>query len=153
LFQGGIAQIHVPYAPGSPRFRDITVSTTGLGANALSLAPAECPGGTLLPGNQVCVQLEDRGYAYKFGGTFARGQAVKAFISSQLGQYNYIQEWNFHDDGTIEPRVGLTGRLQIVDSGAQYLPYGARLNPESDPTPLVGRSHMHNVYYRLDFDI
>ena len=29
LFRGSIAQVHVPYHPGSPRFFDLTTSTSG----------------------------------------------------------------------------------------------------------------------------
>jgi len=153
LYRGSISQIHVPYSPGSPRFRDVGISTAGLGANAIALSPAECPGGTLYDGGKICVRVEDRGFAWKYGSSSARGQVLSIFMASQLGNYTYVNMWNFQDDGTIEVRTGLTGRLQIVDSGAAFLPYGSRLNPESDPTPAVGRNHQHNIYYRLDFDI
>lgn len=153
LHQGSIAQIHVPYLTGSPRFVDVTDSTTGLGVNAITLSAAECSGGTLYLGGKICVNVEDRGYAWKYSTSFQHGESVSAFMASQLGQYTYVNHWEFHDDGTIEPRLALTGRLQKVDSGAAFLPYGSRLNPESDPTPRVGISHMHNIYYRLDFDI
>src|SRR5690242_9661159 len=44
LAQAHIAQLHVPYLPGSPRFRDITKDSSGFGHTALVLDPAECPG-------------------------------------------------------------------------------------------------------------
>jgi primary-amine oxidase len=124
-----------------------------MGANAVILSAAECPGGTLYDGGRICVKVEDRGFAYKYLSTSAQSQQLSIFMSSQLGRYNYINEWNFQDNGTMEVKTGLTGQLQIVDSGAQWLPYGSRLNPESAPVPMVGRNHAHNVYYRLDFDI
>jgi len=151
LFKGTIAEVHVPYHTGSPRFFDVTSSTNGLGANAVALTPAEC-GGALFDANQICVQNADGGYGWKFGNSFRLAQAVEIFMSSQLGMYNYINKWTFHDNGSIEPQVGLTGRLQEIAAGAGYLPYGAQLNPAAGP-PLVGKSHMHNFYYRLDFDI
>src|SRR5262245_28363695 len=151
LFKGTISEVHVPYHTGVARFRDVTSSTSGLGANAVVLVAAECAG-TLFDGNRICVQNADGGYGWKFGTSFRTAQSIEIFMSSQLGQYNYINKWTFHDDGTIEPQVGLTGRLQSFGSGAAFLPYGSQLNPAAS-TPLVGKSHMHNCYYRLDFDI
>src|SRR5262245_22675170 len=98
LYRGSIAQIHVPYQPGSPRFRDVGVSTSGMGAGAVILSPAECPIGTLYDGGRICVSVEDRGFAWKFGSSSQRGEALSIFMSSQLGQYNYVNMWNFQDN-------------------------------------------------------
>jgi len=138
LFRASISQIHVPYETGSPRFHDLTTSIDGLGNNAQILAGGECPGGALYDGNRICKQFEDRGYAWKNGPAYQRGQVVSVFMSSQLGRYNYVNQWNFQDDGVIEPKLGLTGRLQVIGSGAGYLPYGQRLDPESGAVPVVG---------------
>jgi primary-amine oxidase len=153
LYRGSIAQVHVPYQPGSPRFLDVGVSTAGMGANAIVLSPSECPGGTLYDGGRICTVVEDRGFAWKFLATSARGQELSIFMASQLGNYTYINSWNFQDNGSIEVRTGLTGRLQIVDTTPDYLPYGSKLSPEGDPSLRIGRNHQHNIYYRLDFDI
>ena len=152
LFRATIAEVHVPYHSGSPRFHDVTSSTDGLGVNAVPLAAAECAG-TRFDGNRICVQNADGGYAWKMMSSFRTAQAVEIFMSSQLGNYNYINKWTFHDDGSIEPQVGLTGQLQEYGDGAAYLPYGGQVNPAGAAVPHVGKSHMHNFYYRLDFDI
>lgn len=152
LHRATLAEVHVPYHTGTPRFLDVTDSTQGLGAGAVALAAAECDG-TRFDGNRICVANEDGGFGWKFGTSFRTQQAIQIFMSSQLGNYNYIVMWTFHDDGTIEPSIGLTGRLQTSGSGTAYLPYGARLNPETTNPAIVGKSHMHNFYYRLDFDI
>jgi primary-amine oxidase len=152
LHRASLAEVHVPYDNNAARFRDVTLDTAGLGANAIALAPAECDG-TLFDGNRVCVSNEDGGYGWKFSSSFRTKQRVEVFMASQLGQYTYINKWTFHDDGTIEPEVGLTGRLQILSSNAANLPFGSRLNPQSAGTPSIGLNHMHNFYYRLDFDI
>lgn len=49
----------------------------------------------------------------------------------QAGWYRYIMEWRFASDGTIRPRFG----------------FGATDNP------CVCATHVHHVYWRLDFDI
>jgi primary-amine oxidase len=148
LFSAHVAQLHVPYLPGSPRFLDLNY---GLGVHAVILTPEECSGGTLYSNNKICVRSDSHGFGWKFGGASRRKEVLEIFMSSQIGAYNYINKWDFHDDGTIEPQMGLTGQLQVVASGAQYLPYGFRLNAESEPTPQVGIAHLHNVYYRLVF--
>jgi primary-amine oxidase len=153
LFKGTLAEVFVPYHTGSARFLDVTQSTSGLGVGAVALSAAECSGGTLFDGNRICVNNEDGGYGWKFGTSFRTAQAIEIYMSSQLGQYNYINKWTFHDDGVIEPEVGLTGRLQQYGFSSAYFPYGQRVNPESAGTPTVAKSHMHNFYYRLDFDI
>jgi primary-amine oxidase len=151
LARATIAEVHVPYHTGSPRYHDATSGTAGLGANAIPLAAAEC-GGRLFDGNRICVRNADGGYGWKYGTSFRRAQAIEIFMSSQVGQYNYINLWRFHDDGVIEPEVGLTGQLQSYGDGAAYLPYGRSVNP-AGAAPLVAKAHMHNFYYRLDFDI
>lgn len=151
LTRGTIAEVHVPYHTGAPRFFDVTVSTSGLGAEAVALAPAECTG-TRFDANRICVQNHDGGFGWKFGTSYRQAQAIEIFMSSQVGAYNYINKWTFHDDGTIEPQIGLTGRLQRFGTGPAHLPYGSQVNSAS-AIPHVAKSHMHNFYYRLDFDI
>jgi primary-amine oxidase len=151
LFRGSIAEVHVPYHTGSPRFLDITLSTAGLGANALNLATTECIGVLVDP--KVCREMHDRGYAWKFAGLFQKGEEVTYWISSQLGQYNYLTRWTFRDDGSFRPEAGLTGRLQIIRNGPAFSPFGSRVNPEAASPAQFGINHMHNLYWRLDFDI
>jgi primary-amine oxidase len=152
LYQGSISEVHVPYHTGTPRFFDLTLSTSGLGANAITLDAAECPGGVLIAPT-VCRQVDERGFAWKFGGLFQAGQAIKYWMASQLGQYTYIPIWTFRDDGTIEPAIGFTGRLDVIRSGSQYAAFGSRLDNTANGTPQYGLNHMHNVYWRLDLDI
>jgi primary-amine oxidase len=151
LFRGSIAEVHVPYHTGTPRFLDVTLSTAGLGANALNLAGSECSGVLVNP--RVCREIHDRGYAWKFASLFQRGHEVTYWISSQLGQYNYITSWTFRDDGSFHAELGFTGRLQVLSTGSANAPFGSRVNPQSASPPQFGINHMHNVYWRLDFDI
>lgn len=153
LSRGSIAELHVPYIVGTPRFLDVTENSPGLGVNAIPFSAAECAGGTLLVNNLICEDIEDRGYAWKYLNTFQHGELVAVSLASQAGLYTYINRWEFHDDGTIEPRLGMTGRLARYATGAAYAPYGSRVNSETSDTPAIALSHLHNIYYRLDFDI
>jgi primary-amine oxidase len=153
LSRGSIAELHVPYTQGSPRYLDVSRDTAGLGANALPLSAAECAGGTLLVNGLICQNIEDRGYAWKYRSSFQHGESVSVFLVSQVGDYTYINLWEFMDDGTIEPHLGLAGRLQKYATGEAYAPYGSRVDSEGNETPTYGLTHLHNVYYRLDLDI
>jgi len=132
LSDATVAQMFVAYESGQPRYHDVAY---GLGPGMQALSPQlDCPGGALLANRRVCRMIEDRGLSEKFctGGNCAtrRGHALVLWSSAQSGAYNYLIRWEFHDDGTIEPMIGLGGVLQF------------------------GRTaHTHNVYWRLDVDI
>ena len=132
LSDATVAQIFVPYETGQPRYHDVAY---GLGPVMQALSQTlDCPGGALLANRRVCRQVEDRGLTEKFcaGGSCAtrRGKALVLWSSIQSGAYNYIIKWEFHDDGVVEPALGLAGVLQF------------------------GRTaHIHNIYWRLDLDI
>jgi len=51
----------------------------------------------------------------------------------QAVNYQYVHQWEFRADGSIEAKVGLGGRLWTYNA-------------------LTG-GHIHNFYFRLDFDI
>ena len=155
LFDASIAQIHVPYDDNGARFHD--VSDYGLGDdgsdnnNLVGLTAAECRSGTLGYFNAkaaVCHRIVDNGSAYRKGTSRKSSQLLKVFSMSKVGQYVYGIDWDFHDDGHIKPSIVATGALQRFTS----------LDNESqgwlvDAGSRVGLSHMHNFYWRLDFDI
>ncbi|MGV9597520.1 copper amine oxidase [Streptosporangium sandarakinum] len=147
LRTAALAQIHVPYDSGTPRYHDIGA----LGATAIPLQAVDCPGGARR-GQFVCVTTRPRGHAYLKGGdgepaTTAQGRELVVFSAFQVGWYTYLVEWGFSDDGAITPRVGATGSLS-----------GFTTTPEHGWPIGVGRatfeeSHSHNIFWRLDFDI
>lgn len=61
----------------------------------------------------------------------------------QVGNYQYIQRWEFRADGLIEPSIGLGGPL----FGSQ--PWFK----EPTRSELRRRSHVHSFYYRLHFQL
>ncbi|MGV9771870.1 copper amine oxidase [Streptosporangium sp. NPDC003464] len=142
-----LAQIHVPYDSGSPRYHDIGA----LGDSAIPLQAADCPAGERRL-QYVCVTTRARGHAYLKPGyeepnISAQGQDLVVFAAFQVGWYTYLAEWAFSDDGAITPRVGATGSLA-----------GSTTTPEHGWPIGVGsadfeESHSHNIFWRLDFDI
>ncbi|HMN29063.1 MAG TPA: hypothetical protein PKE45_13005, partial [Caldilineaceae bacterium] len=148
LSQASIAQVHVPYDDGSARFHDIT--DDGFGAENLNdLTPADCPNGVLLKygaKDALCQQIEPRGYAFKGLGTQAQGQALSLFSVSTSGEYNYIPVWRFLDNGAIEFLMGAAGKLQRYTTDSRF-GWPVRTNN------TLGTAHIHNYYWRLDFDL
>lgn len=148
LAQGSIAQVHVPYDDNSARFHDITDDGFG-GDNLNGLTPAECPGGVLLQfgaKNVLCQQVQARGYAFKGLGAQEQGELLSLFSVSTSGEYNYIPVWRFADDGAIHLLMGAAGKLQRYTNDSRY-GWPVRANG------LRGTSHIHNYYWRLDFDL
>lgn len=149
LAQANLAQVHVPYDDNGARFHDL--SDYGLGGNNLDdLTPDDCPNGTLIRDGTkdvLCQQIQSAGYAYKFYATQQQGYALNLFSVSHIGQYNYVPELHFYDNGIIEFGVGATGKLQRFGTNPAY---GWPLNSGNT---TYGISHMHNYYWRLDFDI
>lgn len=153
LARATLAEVHVPYDNNAARFLDVTTDTSGLGDNAITLSGSECSG-TLQLSNQACVENEDGDYRWKYHGSFATMHAVVVSMASQLGEYTYINRWVFREDGTIEPMVGLTGNLQLYSNTASDAPqFGSNVGLAPPQQPVIGLNHMHNFYYRLDFDI
>ncbi|MFI6788309.1 copper amine oxidase [Nonomuraea sp. NPDC050383] len=149
LRSAALAQIHVPYDSGEPRYHDLG----SLGESAIALSAADCPGGERR-GTKVCVTTRARGHALLkdgFGDEELRrsrqGQELVVLSAYQVGWYAYVAEWVFGDDGSITPRLGATGSLAgTVTTPGHGWPIG------------VGRrhfeeSHSHNVFWRLDFDV
>ena len=149
LAQANLAQIHVPYDDNGARFHDL--SDYGLGGGNLNdLTPADCPNGTLVRDGTkdvLCQQIQSTGYALKYYTTQQQGSALNLFSVSHIGMYNYVSELRFHDNGSIEFGVGATGQLQRISSDPIY---GWPLNNGST---TYGVAHLHNYYWRLDFDL
>jgi primary-amine oxidase len=131
LSDARLGEIFVPYHSGKPRFYDIKGSNYKLRL----LTTKECPpsvGGTLLAASFVCQEVRDSGVAWRRGDTVRRGQELVLWGILQAGNYQYIIEWTFQDDGTFKGQVGSTG-------------------PTRRKTPTQG--HMHAFTWRVDIDL
>ncbi len=157
LAQAHLAQIHVPYDDNGARYHDSTDS--GLGGTYLTkLGAADCPGGQLRSssnGSVLCQQVVPRGYAFRYTtsgiDSISQGYAINLFSISHVGEYNYIVQWQFADDGAILPSVGATGKLQRLGT---YVSATQGWPLRTSGTGVVrGVGHNHNYYWKLDFDM
>lgn len=149
LAQANLAQLHVPYDDNGARFHDLSDYGMG-GFNLNDLTPSDCPNGTLIRENTkdvLCQHIGPAGYLYKYYSAQAQSHVLTLFAVSHIGEYNYITQWRFYDNGVIEPAVGATGRLQRFSGNPAY---GW---PLDSANAVYGVSHMHTYYWRLDFDL
>lgn len=152
LAQAGLGQIHVPYDDDGARFHDVSDYGLGDDTHLNNLTSGDCPGGTLLAlagKNMVCRKFVTEGPAWLSESEGRASQSLRLYSVSHVGAYNYIPEWRFFDDGTIEPSIGATGRLQRRGSNSDH-GWFIRSGGGSD---AYGISHMHNYFWRLDFDL
>jgi primary-amine oxidase len=154
----GLAEIYVPYDPGQPRPEDFQ---DGVGINLAELHPGQdcLPGSACImlnaegkPEGRRVVGIHEEATGLMFLGEAGRayGQKLVLWCASRLGGYTYFVRWQLRDDGMIMPQVGLTGKLEhtrntpIPGRGSQVA---------AKPRPVYAPSHVHNFYFRLDFDI
>ncbi|MFJ2830073.1 copper amine oxidase [Streptomyces sp. NPDC087263] len=164
LTSAKLAQIHVPYDDGKAEYDDLTGA--GFGQGLMNLAPGECPGGTIkkvkIPNawdpehptaNGLCTTTRTRGHAYRMQGDTAskvyqtQGKDLLVYTVNQVGWYEYITEWRFQDDGTVNMNVGATGSLSPGDYNAG----DGRGWPIGRGARSYATSHSHNVFWRLQF--
>ena len=149
LFDARVAEIFVPYHSGGPRFRDISQFTH---FSMLTLDKAKFP---LPPGvtpaadpkddvrqiigsdQKICREMRDY-LAWMQNRAVRYGQEVTYFSVLGAGNYNYIMEWTFRDDGTILARAGSTG---------------PKLDASTAVRSGMSEGHMHNFTWRLDIDL
>ncbi len=145
-----IAQIHVPYDDDGARYHD--VSDYGLGTSQYlnNLQAADCPDGVRVQENGknvICRSVYTDETSSLTNNATTPSEILSVFSVSHVGAYNYIPEYRFHDTGVIEPVMGATGTLQRYGSNTAE---GWTVRTGSNP---VGISHLHNYYWRLDFDL
>ncbi len=132
-----IADLFVPYHKSSYiRFFDLT----GFSFPLAEVKEEDAgPTGILLPaftGDRyptVVREVKDRGVVWKdYANGVRRGREMLLWSGLQAGNYMYLMQYGFQDDGTITFRVGATG---------QNLPGNRR------------EAHMHNAHWRIDIDL
>jgi len=157
LRYAGLAEVFVPYNRGEPRPEDFG---DGIARKMIELFP----GKDCVPGSLGCyawnkdgtaagkryVMLHEEGTGLSYVGNLGRayGKMLVLWCAYNLDGYHYISRWRFLGDGTLMPEIGLTGPLQHVGTG-DASPYGSLVGKGKVFAP----SHVHNLYFCLDFDV
>lgn len=150
VYEANIAEIFVPYHDGDPNHRLYDTQYTTATNAIRSITAQDVDGVTAelvtLPGDTVptaAIEIRDRGIAWlcKFGavpqsGSISRrGKEMAVWGVFDTGNYEYLIEYTFRDDGQLGFRLGATG-------------YD---NPNKDYQP--GLAHMHDILWRVDLDL
>jgi primary-amine oxidase len=126
-----LAEIYVPYDPGSPRFYDLS----GVITTPVTLTERLCPPSVgVILGGVVCREVRDRGLVWKADTSSYRGRELVLWSVLRAGNYEYIQTWRFRDDGAVVGEMAPTG---------VNLPWPDRWNV----------AHTHDAVWRLDVDV
>ena len=167
LYRGSLSEMVVPYGdPGSGWFfrNSFDVGELGLGITATPLrAGVDCPtnctvfnavmadseGEPRTIPRAVALYERDGGIAWKHGVEARRARDLVLGFVSQVGNYDYGFDWIFHQDGTLEVRVALTGIMAVkaVADGRDE-PYGHMVDKN-----LAAPHHQHFFTFRLDLDV
>ncbi|KAG5642009.1 hypothetical protein DXG03_003781 [Asterophora parasitica] len=171
IYRLSLAEMVVPYgAPETPHPRKFAFDSGeyGMGtmANELSLG-CDCLGQIhYLPGafvshsgnpmiikNVICIHEEDDGVLWKHtdyrpGGrsqTVRRRRLVVSMVCT-LANYEYIWNYYFYQDGSIEFEIRLTGILQVYVAGQdEPSPFGTHIAPG-----VNAQNHQHLFSVRID---
>ncbi|KAJ6497511.1 copper amine oxidase [Mycena sanguinolenta] len=171
LYRLSLAEMVVPYAaPEHPHPRKFAFDSgeygMGVMANELTLG-CDCLGKIhYLPGafvkhdgtphviqNCICIHEEDAGVLWKHtdfrpGGraqTVRRRRLVVSMVCT-LANYEYIFNYMFYQDGSIEMEIRLTGILQVyIAADGEKSPYGTIVAPN-----INAHYHQHIFSVRVD---
>jgi primary-amine oxidase len=155
LKYAGVAEVFVPYHPGEPRPEDQRFHP--FGENMVLLQPGQdcLPGGTCrafdaegkpaMKNATVMLHEDAPTLSYLGGEGRAKGKMLVLWSAYALGDYTYIFQWRFRDDGCLMPQVGMTGKLSHFG--------GDPSNATLVGAPQPALAHVHNFIFCLDFDI
>jgi primary-amine oxidase len=167
MYRGSLSEMVVPYGdPGAGWFfrNSFDVGELGLGAMASPLrVGVDCPENCSvfdavmadelgqphrIPG-AIAIYERDAGILWKHGDNTRRSRELVVSYLTQPGNYEYGFDWIFHQDGTLEMRVALTGIMAAkgVADGV-HDPYGHPVAKN-----LEAPHHQHFFTFRLDLDV
>ena len=179
MYQGHLSEIFVPYMDPAfgwyqRNFIDIGEFIAGGLAKAL-LRGRDCPGfatyfDTVISSEKgrprtvpdtICVFERETGDpAWRHWSSelpdSRRSRDLVVRVGAVVGNYDYLLDWIFRQDGSIEIRVGTTGILEVKATEAEN---ALQAEPEADAygrfvdRNIVAVNHDHYLSYRLDLDI
>lgn len=128
LGRSGLAEMFVPYASGQPRFLDVST----LSLDLLTAGPDDLSACGRLQDPRVIREVRDRGMSWKDHRRGRRGQELVLWGTLAAGNYSYLVEYVFRDDGSIAFHAAATG--------------GNLPGQEAEV-------HIHNAMWRIDVDL
>ncbi|HUE37938.1 MAG TPA: primary-amine oxidase [Candidatus Binatia bacterium] len=181
LYEGSLSEIFVPYNDPSQGwyFRTyIDAGEYGVGKLAVPLEPgADCPSNAVYLADVLaddhgapqkrervaCIFERPGGVAwrhYDFITNASDSRRARELVVRQIaavGNYDYIFDWTFQEDGTIRVGVGATGIAEVkgVEAKSVKEPGGAKAAAYGHYVAehTVAVNHDHFLSFRLDVDV
>jgi primary-amine oxidase len=181
VYRASLSEIFVPYADPTSNWYYRTFMDEGeygFGKSTSPLVPGkDCPANAVfrpvtIPGddgvpvtipNAICVfertpHLAVHHFDIFTGNQVARsGRELVMRYAAIVGNYDYIFDWTFQQDGTLGVRVGASGISQAKGSAANTVKEaerrGDQLYGQLIDRGLIGVNHQHIFNLRLDMDI
>jgi primary-amine oxidase len=167
MYRGSLSEMVVPYGdPGGAWFfrNSFDVGELGLGSTASPLrVGVDCPANCTvmdavladgagrpdtIPG-AIALYERDGGVSWKHANETRRARDLVLSYFSQPGNYEYGFDWIFHQDGTLEMSVAMTGIMAL-----KGVANGAHESHSHLVAPNVAAPHhQHFFTFRLDMDV
>ena len=129
LDRTGLSELYVTYWGGGA-YRELAQTSMRM-LRARRLDAGRC--GLIVGRQGVAVrEVIDKGVLWKDGQNVVRGQLMALWATVDVGNYNYVLRYEFHDDGTIRATVAAT---------AENLPGRETI------------AHTHVAFWRIDVDL
>jgi len=120
------------------------------GSNLQTLKPSMCEGGTLRSHdgrNVLCEVTKPSGFVYRYrNDTSRQGSKLELFSTSNVNSREFILNWSFFENGSIEVGSGLTGQFNKTATNSDY---GWQVTAQNK----IATSFTDHYFWRLDFDI
>lgn len=179
MYQGSVSELLVPYQEPSERWGHTAYFDLGSypgvfeGVNG-SLEPGmDCPSNAVMvdglvagwrgqprPKPRVACLFERIGGepAWRHGLSFGEAEArlrrdLVLRMITHAGNYDYIFDWTFMQDGTIRVDVGATGIVQVMAAEAKKDGKGSDRYGRYVSPNLVAVNHSHFLSFRMDLDV
>jgi len=88
---------------------------------------------------------ESPALVYLGGEGRAKAKMLVLWSAYALGDYTYLVQWRFREDGCLMPQVGMTGKLSHFG--------GDKSNSVVVAPRQRALAHVHNFFFCLDFDV
>jgi primary-amine oxidase len=181
MYEGALSEMYVPYMDVDEGWNSRAFVDAGeflLGGLIKPVGPDDCPpnaeyftglvpsdkGAPVLRPQLACLfERPGAGPAWRhLEGDIISGRPSRELVlrtAAVAGNYDYLLDWEFHQDGTIRVAVGATGIVETkgvkeqtvemkMGDGPGKLEHGTLVAPN-----LLAINHDHYFSYRLDLDV
>jgi len=181
MYEGSLSEMYVPYMDSDVGWNSRAFVDAGeflLGGLIKPVGPDDCPpnaeyftglvpsdkGAPVLRPQLACMfERPGRGPAWRhIEGDIISGRPSRELVlrtAAVAGNYDYLLDWEFQQDGTIRVAVGATGIVETkgvkettidstMDDGPGKLEHGTLVAPN-----LLAVNHDHYFSYRIDLDV